>query len=128
MALLNTAGTPIKAILDGVPYELMADCNPSADFSDLTVEANATSGMPVYKYTKKVPSIKGIDVRMSIQQYAVACQIKAASAGIPLPQGLMYADHTVVTFSGRSNFGEHSGADGKMSAEIYFDAMPVAAG
>lgn len=127
MGLPNTSGNPTMAILDGVPYPIMADCSPSADLAGETIEAIATSGGATFKHTKKVKSIKGIDVKMSIQDYNLACMIKAATK-VSLPQGLKYADGTVVAAPGRSVFGEHNGGDNKMTAEIYYDDLVVAAG
>ncbi len=127
MALPNTAGNPTMAILDGVPYPCFADCDPTADFAGETIEGLPTSGGAVFKHTKKCKGIKGIDVKMSIQDYNLACMIKAA-AKISLPQGLKYADGTIVAAPGRSVFGEHSGGNSKMTAEIIFDDLVVAAG
>lgn len=127
MALPNTAGYPVLAILDGQPYAIFGDCNAQADLSGEEIEALATSGGSVYKHSAKPKSIKGIDVKMSVQDFNLACQIKAA-AKVSLPQGLKYSDGTMVTGPGRCKFGEHNSNENKMTAEIYFDDVVVAAG
>jgi hypothetical protein len=125
--LPNSSGTPVKVMLLGMWYELMADCDPQASLSGVKVEATATSGSSVFKYTKQAKSIKGISFKVSISEYNLLSQMIAALA-VSLPCGLMYADKSVVTAPGRVDLGDHSGADGKANADIYFDDLVIVAG
>lgn len=129
MALINTAGTPKKIMLNGAWFDVMADAKPMIDLSGVTIEGQATSGDTIYTHTRKPKTIKGCDVKMSAAQYnLLAIVIGGVAGGISLPCGVTLADLTTVTGPGRANLGEYDGAAGKCSVDIVFDGAVVVAG
>ena len=127
--LLNTAGTPKKAILNGAPFDVMADSKPMIDLSGVTVEPTATSGDVVYVITDKPKTVKGLDCKMSLSEYnLLALAVGKLTRGISLPVGLTLADWTTVTGAGRINLGEYDAAAGKCSVDMFFDRDVVVAG
>jgi hypothetical protein len=124
MGLTNTAGSPEKLILFGAPYDVVTDCKPMSDLSGVTVEATATSGTPIFKRIKKPKRISGIDVKLSISEYNLLCQmIEAAPMSVPI--GLVYPGLSMVSWTGQINMGEHDGSEGKATLELIFEDRPV---
>ena len=130
MATPNTAGTPIKAIFYGIPFEVMADCKPNTNLTGFTVEASASSGQSIFKRVRQPKYVKGIDIKCSVQEYnvlglAVAAAMSTIGSG---PQVLMYADRSTVAGPGRINLGDHDGSESKASIDVFFDDIVVTAG
>lgn len=129
MAAANTAGTPKKVIVGGIPYDVTADCNPQANFSGYTLEVKPTSGRPTFVQTRQPYYLKGVDLAIGVQDYNVLCKAVAAlQAFSSYPIGLGYQDGTVVTYAGRVNIGDHNGNENKATVDLYFEDAPVAAG
>lgn len=126
MAFTGTAGTPRKVILGGLPFDVLADCNPNSNLAEWKVEPQATSGLPIQKVTRQSCYIKGVDVKATISEFAALSALAESPTSLTLV--VVYADASSATGVGRIALGDHEGANNKVSVDMFFDFKPVVIG
>jgi hypothetical protein len=126
MAFPGTAGTPRKVLVAGVPFDVVADCNPNSNFSEWKTESQATSGLPIQKATRQACYIKGIDLKATPSEAATLATLAESPISIPLV--VVYANASSASGIGRIALGDHEGANNKITVDFLFDIKPVVVG
>lgn len=120
---MSSSGTPRKVVVAGVPFDVMADCNPSSNFSEWKTESLPTSGQPVHKMTRQNCYIKNLDLKCSVSEFSVLTAFAETAVSIPLI--LIYAGGNSATGLGKISLGDHEGQNNKVTVEFMFDFKPV---
>ena len=123
MGLRDNAGTPRQIIVASVPYNAHADCDISQILHEWETEFMPTSGAPVPKMTKVVPSAKNIDLAVNPDQAALIAL--AAASPVDLPHGFVTNGFVTYMGPGRIKCGEYSQGNGKLPIEILWTTAPT---
>ncbi len=126
MVFPGTAGTPRKVIISGVPFDVLADCNPTSNLAERKTESVATSGLPIQKATRQTPYIKGVDVKATIAEFSTLSALAEGPTSIPLV--VVFADASTLAGVGRIALSDHEGANNKVTIDFLFDIKPVVVG
>lgn len=123
MGLRDTIGTPRQIIISGTPCNAHTDCDISQILNEWEKELMATSGPPMVKMTKKVPSAKNIDLAVSPDVAEMIAVI--ADSPIALPMGFITAGAVTYMGNGHLICGEYSHANGKLPVEMSWETKPT---
>lgn len=126
MAFPGSAGTPRKVTIGGIPFDVMADCNPNSNLAEWKTEAVATSGLPIQKATRQTPYIKGVDLKATVSEFSALSALAEGPTSIPLT--VTYADGSTMAGVGRIALSDHEGANNKVTVDFLFDIKPVVVG
>ena len=88
------SGSLKKLVIDGVTYDVSADAKASLNPSQYDIEGQPTSGDTMFKYTKRIQTITGIDCMLSPSQLdslrAKADSLADLTLAVTLADGSVY--------------------------------------
>jgi hypothetical protein len=109
-------GTIRKVVIDGVTYDIPLDVDITFNYSQYTIEGQATTGRTLQKRTKRVQTIEGLVIAG-----AAADMVSIAEKADSLPDktfSIELADGSVFKSSGQINFENYTSADGKINIQL----------
>ncbi len=113
---MGTSGSPRKLTLDGVTFGVAGDADITINLSKYTTEGIASSGAPMYKKTKRVPTIDTIAVLADSQEQQVLREL--AERITTFPMSLTLADNSVYRNTGQINFENVTTADNRATIQL----------
>lgn len=116
----DDTGTLRGLFIAGPRYEVAADADISVDFTEFDVEGLATSGRPIFKYTKKTETAETIPLMLSMAQLEELRNLFADRVDVTL--GFVTAGDVLVTTTGRFSLGKWTSAEGRVETTL----IPVA--
>lgn len=112
----DNSGTPRSVKINGISYRVAADADLSQLVSNCEVESIATSGAPMYKYTKRNEDIESIDLIVNADERVV---LKGVAEGLDSVT-LAFTTSARDTYdgNGRISLDAHTHADNKMPIKM----------
>ena len=107
----DNTGTLRSIIIGGPTYDVAADADISVDFTQFDVEGVATSGKPVFKYTKKLETAESIPAMFSSAQIEDIRLL--AESGTDIQIGFETVDGILYLSTGRISMGKWTSAEGR---------------
>jgi hypothetical protein len=112
----DNSGTPRSVKINGVSYRVAADVDLSQFISNCEVESIATSGAPMYKYTKRNEDIESIDLTVNADERKVLKGVAESLDSVTL--SFTTAARDTYDGVGRISLDAHTHADNKMPIKM----------
>lgn len=112
----NNSGTIKKLVIDGTPYDVFGDAKASFVPSAYEVEGQATTGNTMFKMTKRVQVISGIDIAATPAQKESLASVSESLTDVTL--AITLADGSVYRGSGRIKFDKWETETNKATIDL----------
>ena len=114
--MAGAVGTIKKVTIDGSTYDVSADSKAALTPTAYKKEGQATTGKTLFKYTKQVKIIKGIDFMLTPKQKEALAAKSDSLADVTLALALI--DGSVYRGTGRIEMGEWDSDTGKCPCDL----------
>jgi hypothetical protein len=113
---MHNTGTIKKLVIDGVTYDVSADAKASFNPSQYETEGQATTGETMFKMTKRVQTMEGVETMMTPKQLE-SLRAKVDSLA-DLTLAITLIDGTTYRGSGRVKLDKWESDTGKATIDL----------
>lgn len=112
----QNSGTIRKVVIDGITFDVFADAKGSYNRSKYEIEGQATTGKTMYKMTKRVQVIEGVDLACSPNDRETLAAKSESLADVTL--AITWADGSTDRGSGRVKFDKWESDTNKATVDL----------
>lgn len=112
----NSVGTLSKVVIDGMTFDVFPDSKVSYNPSDFEIEAQVTTGDALFKMTKRIPAMEGLELACTLNQLEILKEKSNSVADITL--AVEFADASIYRSSGRIKTDNWESDTGKISVDL----------
>jgi hypothetical protein len=126
MGWRDNVGTLKMVNIGGIDFRAKGDVDAMKTLEEFDVEGMATSGLPMFKWTRKVAGTKSVDLQMNLDEYNILVNLFETQTPVPIT----YTAASNISFTGMGFFklGEYSHGNGTCSTEFMYLKKPVKVG
>lgn len=122
----DNCGTLLQVILGAYSFNVHGNVDASQLLAEWDVEAMPTSGKPMFKMTRTVPTVESLDIAATVDDLATISLL--AESRIDLAIGFVTASFVTFMGAGRIKVDKHSHADNKLPITLLFSGKPIKVG
>jgi len=112
----RNVGTLRKVVIDGVTYDVFADCNISFNRTDFEIEGQATTGKTLFKMKRRIQNIEGLDLATTPAEMETLKSKSDSLADKTLAVTL--ADGSTYRSTGRVHYDKYESETGKSTVKL----------
>lgn len=112
----NISGTPRKVVINGVTYDVFADTNINLIPSKYEIEGLPTSGVTMYKMTKRVETAESLTLKTNPAEKEELKSVAESLADATL--AIELADGSTFKASGKINYESFESEENKSTVQL----------
>lgn len=114
--MAGNIGSIRKVVIDGITFDVTLDADITFNYSQYTIEGQATSGENMTKRTKRVQTIEGLVIACTAAEMVTLAGKADSLADKTL--SIELADGSVFKSAGQINFENYTSQDGKANIQL----------